>query len=96
MWSRLELCAQSHNPEVRATYLAEVGTSVFFIGGGIFVNVAILRFANEEAGCVPDESGSFSVSSAQERFAPASCCALAVLSPPLGRLSLRMRRFLPL
>jgi MFS family permease len=54
--SRLDLW--SRRPEVAATYLAEVGTSVLFIGGGVFVNVAILDFANKAAGCVQAEPSS--------------------------------------
>lgn len=53
------LCAYSAKPEVLASYMAEVGTSLLFIGGGVFVNTAVLRLANEAAGCLPDDDGSF-------------------------------------
>lgn len=55
------MCAYSAKPEVRALYMAEVGGSLLFIGSGVFVNVAILRLANEAAGCLEDADGSFQV-----------------------------------
>jgi len=53
----LELCFRWRDPEVLATYQAEVGTSMLFISGSFFVNVAILHLANEAAGCEPGPRG---------------------------------------
>lgn len=57
--SRLQLCYMRSNPEVLALYFGEVSVSILFIGGGVFVNVAILQFANIEAGCERDFDGSY-------------------------------------
>lgn len=56
---RLNPCASSEKPEAIASYCADAGTSILFLGAGVFVSVAVLRLANEEAGCPPDADGVF-------------------------------------